>query len=203
MWSVPIFVLCRDSLIKNFICKKKFFFQYFLKFVTAFCHLSPVIHQRSGGVRPAAPRAGLVQQQRQVTARTPVLTPRMPVPQPRPMPAPTPVKTFTPYPVTPNLPPRYPVGQPSSAGQPQASSVSRQPPQQQQQQMGSTPVIPRGYGRSSNFCDKPTRQKPWNLGLHFISDKQYRYISRPQMQQNKPKKNLVKQFQIQKWSINP
>ncbi|RUS79063.1 hypothetical protein EGW08_013168 [Elysia chlorotica] len=118
------------------------------------------IHQRSGSVRQVAPRAGLMQQQqRQLTARTPMSTPRMPAPQPRPMPAPTPVKTSTPYPGTPNLPPRYPGVQPSSAVpqlRQQGSAVQRQPSaqpqqiqqQQQQQQMGGTPMVQRGYAGS-------------------------------------------------------
>ncbi|GFR99573.1 protein lunapark-like [Elysia marginata] len=115
-----------------------------------------VIHQRSGAIRPAGARPGMIQQTRQIPVRTPVSTPRMPVPQPRlQQPTPTPVKTSTPYPTTPNLPPRYPLGQPLSAGprQPQPQqppgSVTRQLQQHQQQQqqavMGNTPMVPRGY----------------------------------------------------------
>ena len=109
-------------------------------------------------MRPAAPQ----QRQRQVAARTPMSTPRMPLPQPRPMPAPTPVKTSTPYPATPNRPPRFPGGQPASAGpyqqqqqqQQQAGSVQRPTAQQQQMQqqqqamMGNTPMNARGFGKS-------------------------------------------------------
>lgn len=106
------------------------------------------LHQRSVGIKPVAAPPGMTLQQRQMTSRTPMSTPRMP--QPRP----TPVKTSTPYPATPNLPPRYPASQPPSTGlrqqQPQGRANTEQQLQAQQRQqqlvmMGNTPMGPRGY----------------------------------------------------------